>query len=654
MNVSKLVSMQSVWSMMAVMMVCHTEAADIRLAWDPPAELAAGYKLYYGQSSGDYRMVVDVGNRTSFTVSGLEEGQRYYFTVTAYDDGGNESPVANEVDGIPTIPSSGLPRPVAAYAFDEGSGSVVSDTSGEGNHGTIVGATWTSQGRFGGALIFDGVDDWVSISEASALHLTTNLTLSAWIYPTAPRPGLRTVMSTEHGSYHIHASSELNRPFIGIDVDGTYHDLYGERRLPAHTWTHLASTYDGNTLRLYQNGVEVASRSLSGPAQGPVTWLAIGGNSLGREFFQGRIDEVRIYNGALTASEIQAVMETPLLLPPEGDILPTEGIPASADMGGSGEWQSMSGIQTDSVGATAAISPGAPQGGELQRASHHPSVSDRSNSRSLVAAISKELVPEQIEIGEVQVGHQWKRVELRKPFVDPVVVAKTTSDPQADPAQLRIRAIDTTGFEVRLQPWDHHDRIRPSESVGYLVIERGHYTLMDGILVEAGIVEAGGIDVLTRITFGQRFTVTPVVITAIISGNEGGMVRGKPTMIGEDGFQYGLETSSASHVMDIPVRLAYVAWEPSWGVIDGLTFEVKRFRPLTPDLSQTIWFEDIFDATPVFLADVQGPADQNALGIRWNEKSPVGIVMTIDLAHAARSATTRKPPIVGYIAISNM
>jgi hypothetical protein len=74
----------------------------------------------------------------------------------------------------------------------------------------------------------------------------------------------------------------------------------------------VAGTYDGSTLRLFVNGVQVASTPVSGPigsSSGPVR---IGGNNLWGEFFQGRIDEVRIYNRALTPAEIQADMAKPV------------------------------------------------------------------------------------------------------------------------------------------------------------------------------------------------------------------------------------------------------------------------------------------------------------------------------------------------------
>ena len=77
--------------------------------------------------------------------------------------------------------SAGADAPglVAAYSFDEGSGSTTEDETGNGRTGTVSGAGWTSEGRFGGALVFDGHNDLVSVADADGLHLTGAMTLEA-------------------------------------------------------------------------------------------------------------------------------------------------------------------------------------------------------------------------------------------------------------------------------------------------------------------------------------------------------------------------------------------------------------------------------------------------------------------------------------------
>ena len=82
--------------------------------------------------------------------------------------------------------------------------------------------------------------------------------------------------------------------------------------LPAVTWSHVAVTYDGASLRLYVNGAQVSSRAATGSLVASTGALRIGGNSVWGEYFRGRIDELRIYNRSLSASEIAANRDRPV------------------------------------------------------------------------------------------------------------------------------------------------------------------------------------------------------------------------------------------------------------------------------------------------------------------------------------------------------
>jgi hydrogenase maturation factor HypE len=86
----------------------------------------------------------------------------------------------------------------------------------------------------------------------------------------------------------------------------------GTTAVSTTAWTHLAMTYDGATLRLFVNGTQVTSRALTTPMATSTGLLRFGGENVWGDFFQGRIDEVRIYNRALTAAEIQADMSAPI------------------------------------------------------------------------------------------------------------------------------------------------------------------------------------------------------------------------------------------------------------------------------------------------------------------------------------------------------
>jgi len=136
------------------------------------------------------------------------------------------------------------------------------------------------------------------------------MTLEAWVYPTTVSSAWRDVIYKGNDNYYLEGTSpSSSRPAMG----GTYGTpLYGTAALTANTWTHLAATYDGATMRLYVNGVQVASRAQTGAIATSTNPLQIGGDSIYGQYFAGRIDEVRIYNRALSAAQIQSDMNTPL------------------------------------------------------------------------------------------------------------------------------------------------------------------------------------------------------------------------------------------------------------------------------------------------------------------------------------------------------
>jgi hypothetical protein len=197
---------------------------------------------------------------------------------------------------------------VGSWGFDEASGTTAQDASGSGNNGTISGATRVAGRSGGSALNFDGIDDRVTVADSASLDLTNRMTLEAWVRPTALGSSWRTVAMKEQSAdlvYGLYAGSDTGVPSAHFH-NGGHTMLAGPGALTTGSWTHLSSTYDGSTLRLYVNGTQVASRALSGSAAASSQALYIGGSALWGEYFQGAIDDVRVYNRALTGSEIQA------------------------------------------------------------------------------------------------------------------------------------------------------------------------------------------------------------------------------------------------------------------------------------------------------------------------------------------------------------
>ena len=211
--------------------------------------------------------------------------------------------------------------PVAAYAFDEGQGSTALDASGNGRSGTVTNATWVT-GKYGKALSFNGSSSRATVADANALDLTTGMTLEAWANPTGTSNSWRDLIYKGDDNYYLSGSSTPNsRPAGGGIFNGSYGEVFGTSALAANTWTHVALTYDGSTIRLYVNGVQVSSLAKTGSLRTSTNPLTIGSDPIYGQYFQGLIDEVRVYNVALTQAQIQSDMATPLI-PPSGDSTP--------------------------------------------------------------------------------------------------------------------------------------------------------------------------------------------------------------------------------------------------------------------------------------------------------------------------------------------
>ena len=238
------------------------------------------------------------------------------------------------------------PGLVAGYTFDENAGISVADASGNGNTGVIAGATWVA-GKYGSALAFNGTNALVSVADSASLDVTSTFTIEAWVFPTASS-GWRTVVLKEAPSglaYSLYSHNNGNRPAgyvrIGSDVA-----LNGSAALALNTWSHLAFTFDGASMKLYINGVQRGTKAVSGAVPVTAGQLTIGGNTPWGEYFAGSIDEVRVYNRALTVAEITSDMNTPLT--------GTQGtvVSMTSPAGGS----SVSGTVTLSASATSPVS----------------------------------------------------------------------------------------------------------------------------------------------------------------------------------------------------------------------------------------------------------------------------------------------------------
>ena len=327
-----------------------------------------GLQLVVGGASATtpFDTTVIVGSSNSVSAPSPQASATTTYWFGAWSDGGAQS--HNVLSGVLPVTytaayiAAGSPGLVAAYGFEEGTGTTAADLSGNGNTGTLNGATWTTAGKYGKGLVFNGTSALVSAPDATSLHLTTAMTLEAWVKPSAVTTGWRDVIYKGNDNYYLEGTSDHSGvPGSGGTFAGS--PLYGTSALAVTTWSHLATTYDGATLRLYVNGAQVASRAQTGAIAVSTNPLEIGGDLLNGQYFNGTIDEARVYNRALTAVEVQADGNTSVGLPaPDLGIAKTHATSFTQGQTGATYTLTVSNVGTGPTSGTVTVTDTLPAG----------------------------------------------------------------------------------------------------------------------------------------------------------------------------------------------------------------------------------------------------------------------------------------------------
>ncbi|MDG5997819.1 MAG: hypothetical protein E3K33_12885 [Candidatus Brocadia sp.] len=232
---------------------------------------------------------------TSWSISGitLSNGDNI-ITITARDRANNTNSDTITV----SIPQTTMDA-TALYNFNEESGTIATDSSGNGNNGTIYGASWTT-GRSGDGLSFDGANDYVNLGDPLSLQPNT-VSVSVW-FKTTDSNGI--ILRKRPYGYGLEVRSSGRISFWIYNSAATLFRAISPIAYNDNAWHHAVGVYDGSRVRLYIDSVQVASASA-----GTICYTA-GGIAIGRDgnfngsYFSGLVDELGIYNRALSSQEI--------------------------------------------------------------------------------------------------------------------------------------------------------------------------------------------------------------------------------------------------------------------------------------------------------------------------------------------------------------
>ena len=221
----------------------------------------------------------------------------------------------NNPPNTPSNPAAGMPSlPVGLWHFDEGSGTTAGDSSEYSNNGAINGASWVD-GKVGKALEFDGSDNYVSVPDREELSggAGKDMTLEGWFKGDdvgTSTFGKCLISKSLDGNYKDYQLMVMNNElrFLFENGGGNGPDFTGGR-LSNGVWYHVAVTWDATTRKaiLYLDGAAVNSQTTTYDMPDTTSPLYIGKKGYAPEqYFNGAIDEVMIYNRALSAEEILA------------------------------------------------------------------------------------------------------------------------------------------------------------------------------------------------------------------------------------------------------------------------------------------------------------------------------------------------------------
>ena len=313
-------------------------AASVDLEWSANSDfdLASYTVLRSTTNSGPYDIIARGVTDTSYTDNSANLPMTYYYVVRAEDESLNSSELSAEAVATP----SGAPALLAYYDFD----SDASDASGNANDGTLYGSPSFGTGKYGfGSLSLSGSGQYAMLP-AELMVGVTNFTIAAWVYWDGG-DGWQRIFDFGNGTdEYMFLTPDTGggvMRFAMLSSEASEQTL-DTTALPSGSWQHVAVTREGNTVSLYTNGVLAASASMTiAPADFAPVLNYLGDSQWSADpTFDGRMDELYIYNAALSGDEVAGLMNDELPAAPD---VPTGLEAANSDSQVALSWNAVTG-----------------------------------------------------------------------------------------------------------------------------------------------------------------------------------------------------------------------------------------------------------------------------------------------------------------------
>jgi hypothetical protein len=199
---------------------------------------------------------------------------------------------------------------IAYYPLDEGAGTTAWDGSANNNTGAGTNTTWTT-GKVGGGVAMNGSDRYVDIADSSSLDPST-ITVSAWLNSTTNTTFASAVSkwnntTPQNGEWILGHGSVAGTYRFLVRIGGTNYDVESSTGFSTGAFHHVVGTYDGSTVRLYVDGVEVGTpATITSTMPASSTNMRIGNRVGNTNYYNGTVDEVKVFSKALLDKEVKA------------------------------------------------------------------------------------------------------------------------------------------------------------------------------------------------------------------------------------------------------------------------------------------------------------------------------------------------------------
>lgn len=207
---------------------------------------------------------------------------------------------------------------VGYWKFDERSGIVAFDSSNNDNHGILMNGSLRVSGRRNKGLHLDGIDDYVRIEASNSLNIPKAVAVAAWAKVEGTTNDHQVILAQNYGHescFVLEFQPDGKTPqFVVINSDGMRADAVSSIMIQHGEWVHLVGAYDGVNVKLYVNGTLAGTSGLSGSIAVENKPVQIGAHtaSWDRNWFNGILDEIMLYNRALSTEEIRMLYSTAL------------------------------------------------------------------------------------------------------------------------------------------------------------------------------------------------------------------------------------------------------------------------------------------------------------------------------------------------------